>query len=107
MLRALSPLVDGAYADDFVFRGRSAGAHISDQTFRALIKWIASDVLGHDPKAFSCPSTRRTGAAHIYRATCDVALVAKLLGHTRFDHTSRYLGLEESAALEAARRFEL
>ena len=59
-----------------------AGQPVHADTFRRLVKDVAENILGRDANDFSCHSTRRPLAPHIYRATGgDVAQCAKLLGH--------------------------
>lgn len=90
---ALSPVVDGKASDAYVFEGKQSGEHVSDQTFRALCKWMADDVLGKDRNDYAAHSTRRTLGTHIYKQTGDVATVARLLGHTNTGATLAYLGV--------------
>ncbi|MBL8883229.1 MAG: tyrosine-type recombinase/integrase [Hyphomicrobium sp.] len=104
---ALSPVVDGKASDAYVFEGKQSGEHVSDQTFRALCKWMADDVLGKDRNDYAAHSTRRTLGTHIYKQTGDVATVARLLGHTNTGATLAYLGVTTDDALATARKLAL
>lgn len=104
---ALSPITEGRDAAAYVFEG-DAGRPVHADTFRRLVKDVAENILGRDANDFSCHSTRRTLASHIYRATGgDVAQCAKLLGHATTNATLVYLGVDTATALASARAHEL
>lgn len=104
---ALSPVIEGREATAYVFAG-DAGQPVHADTFRRLVKDVADNILGRDANDFSCHSTRRTLAAHMYRATGgDVAQCAKLLGHATTAATLVYLGVDTAKALASAREHEL
>lgn len=104
---ALSPIVEGREESDYLFAG-SDGKPVHADTFRRLVKDVAENILGRDANDFSCHSTRRTLAAHMYRATGgDVAQCAKLLGHANTNATLTYLGVATAQALASARAHEL
>lgn len=50
---------------------------------------------------------RRTKAALIYCRTKNLRTVQLLLGHTKFESTVRYLGIEVDDALEMAEQTEV
>ena len=71
--------------------------------YRDLVKeWAV--MLDLNPKRYSGHSFRRTKAKMIYAETGDIMAVKKLLGHTSARHTQEYLDVEQSAALDLARR---
>ena len=60
-----------------------------------------------DPKTHSSHSLRRTKAALVYDATGNVVAVQRLLGQSSITATTRYLGVDERAALTLASRIVL
>jgi integrase len=79
---------------------------ITTNQYRRLVKgWAASAKL--DPQQFSTHSLRRTKAAFVYQQTHNVEAVRQLLGQSSLTATSAYLGIDQQAALEIARQFEL
>ena len=52
-------------------------------------------------------SLRRTKASLIYKATGNLRAVQILLGHTKIEHTVRYLGVDVEDALELAEHTEV
>ncbi len=50
---------------------------------------------------------RRTKPSMIYRRTKNLCAVQLLLGHTKFESTVRYLGIEVEDALELAEQTEV
>jgi integrase len=79
---------------------------ITTNQYRRLVKgWAASAKL--DPHHFSTHSLRRTKATFVYQQTHNVEAVRQLLGQSSLTATSAYLGIDQQAALEIARQFEL
>lgn len=79
---------------------------ITSNQYRRLIKgWATAAKL--DPHHFSTHSLRRTKAAFVYQHTHNVEVVRQLLGQSSLSATSAYLGIDQHAALEMARRFAL
>jgi integrase len=79
---------------------------ITTNQYRRLVQgWAASAKL--DPQQFSTHSLRRTKAAFVYQQTHNVEAVRQLLGQSSLTATSAYLGIDQQAALEIARQFEL
>ena len=54
--------------------------------------WVTS--IGLDPALYGTHSLRRTKVALIYRRTGNLRAVQLLLGHTKLESTTRYLGIE-------------
>jgi integrase len=80
---------------------------LSVRTIERKVKAWA-DLGGHvDVSAFSAHSLRKTRAAHVYSHTKDIATVSRLLGHTSVQHTDRYLGITQQAAVELARSYRI
>jgi site-specific recombinase XerC len=50
---------------------------------------------------------RRTKATLIYRRTKNLRAVQLLLGHSKFESTVRYLGIEVDDALEISEQIEI
>jgi integrase len=57
--------------------------------------------------AYGTHTMRRTKASLIYRRTENLRAVQLLLGHTKFENTVRYLGIEVDDALEMAEQTEV
>jgi site-specific recombinase XerC len=56
---------------------------------------------------YGTDTMRRTKASLIYRRTENLRAVQLLLGHTKFENTIRYLGIEVDDALEMAEQTEV
>ena len=67
--------------------------------------WV--EEIGLDPAAYGTHSIRRTKPSLIYRRTKNLRAVQLLLGHTKFESTARYLGIEVEDALELAEQTEV
>jgi integrase len=93
--------------DQFLFPSRvSASPHLSTRQYaRIVASWVAS--IGLDPLAYGTHSLRRTKATLIYRRTRNLRAVQLLLGHTKFESTVSYLGIEVDDALEIAEQTEV
>ena len=94
-------------ASDYLFPSRLAACdHLSTRQYARLLKgWI--DGIGLDTGAYGTHSMRRTKATLIYRRTKNLRAVQLLLGHTKLEHTVRYLGIEVEDALEMAEQTEV
>lgn len=80
--------------------------HLSTRQYaRILDGWI--NEIGLDTRVYGTHSMRRTKATLIYRRTKNIRAVQLLLGHTKVEHTVRYLGIELEDALEIAERTEM
>jgi integrase len=75
------------------------------QYARLLSDWLAS--VGLNPHLFGTHSLRRTKATLIYRRTGNLHAVQLLLGHTKIEHTVRYLGIEVDDALAIAEQVDV
>lgn len=80
--------------------------HISTRQYaRILDGWISE--IGLDTSIYGTHSMRRTKATLIYRRTKNIRAIQLLLGHTKVEHTVRYLGIELEDALELAEQTEM
>ena len=86
---------------EWLFPGRVPGEHLSEVQYRRIVKAWAK-ALGLDRRYYSTHSLRRTKAAELYRQTNNLKAVSLLLGHADMNATSRYLGIEQSDALDLA-----
>jgi integrase len=75
------------------------------QYARPLTSWLRAIAL--DPLAYGTHSLRRTKAAMIYRRIGNLRAVQLLLGHTKIESTSRYLGIDVDDALLIAEQVEI
>jgi integrase len=97
----------GKMAGEFLFtrRRRPGEAMTTRQYARLVAEWIAG--IGLDPHIFATHSLRRTKATLIYRRTSNLRAVQLLLGHSKFESTVRYLGIEVDDALAIAEQVEV
>ena len=63
-------------------------------------------LIGRDHHEYGTHTLRRTKATLIYRQTKNLRAVQLLLGHTKLESTTRYLGIEVDDALEIAEHTE-
>lgn len=70
---------------------------------RQLVKkWAVS--IGLPPEQYSCHSTRRTGAMHLYiQSGKDLEIVRQALGQTSLEATKHYLGIDQDRVKEILR----
>jgi integrase len=95
---AVANHVLGKDRSDPLFTGRGRQKPMSTAQVRNLLKtWV--EAIGLDRAAHSAHSLRRTKASALYRATRDLELVRKALGHAYLSSTQHYLavGQEEVA----------
>jgi integrase len=93
---------------DYLFTGvrKNKDRPITTNQYRRLVKgWAVYARL--DPHHFSTHSLRRTKAVFVYQQTHNVEAVRQLLGQSSLTATSAYLGIDQHAALEIARQFEI
>jgi site-specific recombinase XerC len=64
-------------------------------------------VIGPDAHEYETHSMRRTKASLIYMATGNLRAVQILLGHSKFENTLHYLGVDIDDALTLAERAEI
>ena len=73
---------------------------MSTAQVRNLLKgWV--EVVGLDRSAHSAHSLRRTKASALYRATRDLELVRKALGHAYLSSTQHYLSVGQDEVANA------
>jgi integrase len=79
--------------------------HLSTRQYARIVdSWV--EEIGLDPAAYGTHSVRRTKRVLIYRRTKNLWAVQLLLGHTKLESTSRYLGIEVEDALDLAEETE-
>lgn len=85
---------------------RKTGRHLTREQYANLVKnW--SYLARLDPKRHSTHSMRRSKSAAIYAATQNLAACQHLLGHKNIGSTALYLGVEQRAALDLAKRIKI
>lgn len=97
-------------AVDYLFAARRPSAlptPLSRRWYGHLVKDWAQLAGITDTAAFSTHSLRRTRAAYIYENTNNLEAVRRVLGHKSLASTSAYLGVDDSKALDVARKFQL
>jgi integrase len=62
---------------------------------------------GLDPNQYGTHSLRRTKVTLIYRKTGNLRACQILLGHTKFESTARYLGIEVDDALALSEQVDI
>ena len=89
-------------AGDYLFpsRVRTAQPISTRQYARIVDSWVS--LIGLDHHEYGTHTLRRTKATLIYRQTKNLRAVQILLGHTKLESTTRYLGIEVDDALEIA-----
>jgi len=92
--------------DEYLFPSRAKPtAHLSRRQYARLVdQWI--EAIGLDSRMYGTHSLRRTKVSLIYRRTRNLRAVQLLLGHSKIEHTIRYLGVEVEDALELAEQTE-
>ncbi|NQD96549.1 tyrosine-type recombinase/integrase [Pseudomonas sp. CrR25] len=90
-----------------LFPSRLHGSdHLHTRQYARNVKfWVRA--MGLDPAIYGTHTMRRTKASLIYRRTKNLRAVQFLLGHTKFESTVRYPGLEIDDALEMAEQTEV
>ncbi|MCA9472377.1 MAG: tyrosine-type recombinase/integrase, partial [Nitrospira sp.] len=80
--------------------------HLSREQYANLVKnWCY--LARMNPKTHSTHSVRRSKSAAIYDATHNLAACKELLGHKNIGSTAHYLGVDQRAALELAKRVKI
>jgi integrase len=94
-------------ASDFLFPSRiHKSPHLSTRQYARIVEsWVVS--IGLDPAVYGTHSMRRTKASLVYRRTKNLRAVQLMLGHTKFESTVRYPGIEVDDALELAEQTEV
>ena len=93
--------------EDFLFPSRiRSSPHLSTRQYARIVdSWV--EQLGLNTTSYGTHTLRRTKATLIYRRTKNLRAVQLLLGHTKFESTVRYLGIEVDDALEMAEQTEV
>ena len=92
----------GLAAGDYLFPSRVRTAQpISTRQYARIVDSCVS-LIGLDHHEYGTHTLRRTKATLIYRQTKNLRAVQLLLGHTKLESTTRYLGIEVDDALEIA-----
>ncbi|MEA1618601.1 tyrosine-type recombinase/integrase [Erythrobacter sp. T5W1-R] len=97
----------GGSVDDYVFPSRvDRNGHLSTRQYARLVdEWVSG--IGLMRSEYGTHSLRRTKASIIYRATGNLRAVQILLGHSKIEHTVRYLGIDVEGALTLAESTEI
>ena len=97
----------GLRSDDYLFPSRIHDSpHLGTRQYARILEgWVGE--LGLDPAEYGTHSMRRTKATLIHRRTKNLRAVQLLLGHSKLESTSRYLGIEVDDALEISEQTEI
>ncbi len=96
----------GLQDSDYLFPSRIRGCpHLSTRQYARIVDRWGS--IGLEPQHYATHSLRRTKAVLIHQRTGMLRAVRLLLGHTRLEHTVRYLGIELDDALRLAEQVDL
>jgi site-specific recombinase XerC len=83
-----------------LFTGKGRQTPMSTAQVRNLLKeWV--EAVGLDPSTHSAHSLRRSKASALYRATRDLELVRKALGHAYLSSTQHYLSVGQDEVANA------
>lgn len=88
--------------EDYLFtqKGAQGGEHIQRVRIGRIIQNACKEV-GLDPKKYCSHSLRKTWAYNYYKATNDLEMVQKILGHSCQADTLRYIGIQKENILDA------
>jgi integrase len=82
----------GKSGNDYLFTGKGRNEPLSTDQLRILVKsWVAA--VGLDPNTHANHTLRRTKATALYKATRDIELVRRALGHAYVSSTQAYLSV--------------
>jgi site-specific recombinase XerC len=97
----------GGSLDDFIFPSRvNYMGHLSTRQYARLVdEWVSA--VGLNVHEYGTHSMRRTKASLIYKAIGNLRAVQILLGHSNFENTVRYLGVDVDDALTLAERTDI
>ncbi len=102
-------IASGKGPEDFLWTSignRKTGLHLTREQYANLVKnWCY--LARVDPKTHSTHSVRRSKSVAIYDATQNLAACQHLLGHKNIGSTAHYLGVDQRAALDLAKRIKL
>lgn len=80
--------------------------HLSTRQYARLVdEWVTA--IGLRSEEHGTHSLRRTKASIIYKATGNLRAIQILLGHSNFENTVRYLGVDIEDALTLAEQTEI
>lgn len=82
------------------------GSHISTRQYHRLVK-VWTHLIGLEPSAYGTHSLRRTKVSLLYRKTGNLRACQLLLGHTKLESTTRYLGVEIDDAIQLSEELEI
>jgi site-specific recombinase XerC len=93
--------------DDYAFPSWSnQTSHLSTRQYARLVdEWVSPVALRKDE--YGTHSPRRTKASIIYKSTGNLRAIQLFLGHTKFENTVRYLGVDVEGALALAEGTEV
>lgn len=98
----------GKHQNDYLFQtSRTPDKPYSDWWMRQLVKkWTT--YIGLPPEDYSCHSTRRTGAMHVYkRSGKDLEYVRQALGQLSIEATIHYLQQDRKPVIEILRKYSI
>ena len=97
----------GGTGEDYVFPRRvDHNGHLSTRPYARLVdQWVTG--IGLIRSEYGTHSLRQTKASIIYRAASNPRAAQILLGHSKIEHTVRYLGIDEEAVLALAGNTEV
>ena len=97
---AVAAHVLGKHRSEPLFTGKGRQRPMSTAQLRNLLKdWV--EAVGLDRSVHSAHSLRRTKASALYRATRDLELVRKALGHAYLSSTQYYLAVGQDEVANA------
>lgn len=79
--------------DDYVFKSRKKGYHITRQQARRIIK-EAAEMVGIEDR-IGCHSLRKTFGYNAYKKGYDIVIIQKYLNHSSPSVTLRYIGIDQ------------
>jgi len=102
-------IASGKGPEDFLWTSignRKTGRPLGRNQYANLVKnWCY--LARMNPKTHSTHSVRRSKSAAIYDATHNLAACQQLLGHKSIGSTAHYLGVDQRAALDLAKRVKI
>jgi integrase len=94
-------------SEQYLFPSRQKESpHITTRQYARIVhRWVKS--IGFDTSDYGTHTMRRTKATLIYRQTKNLRAIQLLLGHSKLEPTTRYLGIEVDDTLEIAEQTEI
>lgn len=84
----------------------NSAKHLSTRQYARIVKALDTEI-GLGASVNGTHTMRRTNASQIYRRTKNLRAVQLLLGHTKLESTTRYLGNEVDDTREMAEQTEV